>query len=180
MNTSLTMRAFVAGVALLGTVAFAAAQDAAAPEAPPADAPAVEAPAAPVAAKPVVKKVKKAAAKPLTSPMFGVWTGNAIQVGRAGGYPVAITISAKGAETDYPNLSCGGTLTKVGAKGDDSFFIETITRGAFDPGSSKGCLSGTVTLVKANEQLIWGWIGTFGGKPVVAYATLTKQPPIQQ
>lgn len=174
MNATLTLRVALIGAALLGSAAIASAQDAA------PDAAAVEAPAADAAK--VVKKAKvaKKAAKAPASPLFGTWTGNAIQVGRAGGYPLTITISAKSAETDYPSLNCGGTLTKVGTKGDDSFFVETITRGGFDPASSKGCLSGTVTLVKAGDQMIWGWIGTFGGKPVVAYSTLSKQAPLQQ
>ena len=152
--------------ALLGSAAFAFAEDAA----PPADTGAAP-PAADAAAAPAPKVAKKAT-KPAAAAM---WTGKALQVGHSKGYTVTLKVSAKAMESEYPELACGGKLTKVGAKGDSSFYIETITHGALDKTTGKGCIDGTVTLIKSGEGYIWGWVGQYDGKPIVAYAALGKQ-----
>jgi hypothetical protein len=84
-----------------------------------------------------------------------------------------MTIGDTTAETDYPELKCGGKLTRVGATGDYVFFIETITRGRQDAGGR--CIDGTVTVAPANEKLAWGWFGSYGGKTFVASSLLTRK-----
>jgi hypothetical protein len=105
----------------------------------------------------------------------GSWTGKASQVGRGGTYVVTVTISKKEATTNYPGQQCSGKLTRVGSSGDYVFYAEAITSNKFDPAKKKGCLDGAVTLLRSGSTLIYGWLGSFGDKPIVAYATLAKQ-----
>jgi hypothetical protein len=52
----------------------------------------------------------------------GTWTGIAYQNKSKSNYTVVMTISASGEETDYPELKCGGKLTRnwyVGRRIDD-------------------------------------------------------------
>jgi len=44
----------------------------------------------------------------------------------------------------------------------------TITRG------KDKCIDGTVTIGRAGNNLVWGWIGAFRGKAYVAWGTLTR------
>jgi len=157
MKVSKWIGGAVLAVAMLGTTAVALAQDT------------PEGAAAPTAeAAPVKKKAKAGEA------LSGNWTGTFVQVGHPQAYRMAIQFSGKSAEIDYPDQSCGGKLARVGAKDDTSFYIETITRGGVDPATGHGCVGGNVTLIRAGESLIWGWVGEHQGKPIVAYATLTK------
>jgi len=103
----------------------------------------------------------------------GVWSGTVVQNIGASNYSVVMTIGDTTAETDYPELKCGGKLTRVGAAGDYVFFIETITRGRQDAGG--GCIDGTVTVAPANQNLAWGWFGSYGGKTHVASSLLTRK-----
>lgn len=153
---------------IMGSVVNAHAQDT-----PPADAGAAPAAASDEAApaKPMKKKAKAAASSD--------FAGTAIQVGHAKGYTVILKFTGNKAETSYPDLACNGKLTRVGAKGDTSFYLETITAGALDAATGKGCIDGTVTLIKSGDGYIWGWIGQHDGKPIVAYATLAKQAMAQ-
>jgi len=105
----------------------------------------------------------------------GSWTGKASQVGRGGTYVVTVTITKKEATTTYPAQQCSGKLTRVGGSGDYVFYAEAITSNKFDPAKKKGCLDGAVTLLRSGSTLIYGWLGSFGDKPIVAYATLAKQ-----
>jgi len=105
----------------------------------------------------------------------GSWTGKASQVGRGGTYVVTVTITKKEATTTYPAQQCSGKLTRVGSSGDYVFYAEAITSNKFDPAKKKGCLDGAVTLLRSGSTLIYGWLGSFGDKPIVAYATLAKQ-----
>ncbi|MCX5515279.1 hypothetical protein C3941_22410 [Kaistia algarum] len=160
--------------AIAGYGSAALAEDAAPPPADAAPAAAADdAAAAPAPAKPAKKKVKMGAAD-------GIWAGSFMQVGHSGGYKMAIKFAGKTIETDYPDQSCGGKLTKVGTKGDTSFYVETITRGGVDAATGKGCIDGNVTLIKAGDGYIWGWVGQHDGKPIVAYGTLAKQAAPEQ
>ena len=114
------------------------------------------------------------AAPAKAGPLAGNWTGTFVQVGHPQAYRMAIQFSGKSAEIDYPDQSCGGKLARVGAKDGTSFYVETITRGGVDPATGHGCVGGNVTLIRSGETLIWGWVGEHQGKPIVAYATLTK------
>jgi len=105
----------------------------------------------------------------------GNWTGKASQVGRSGTYTVTLTISKKGAESSYPDQKCSGKLTRAGGSGDYTFYTETITTGGIDPATKKGCPNGSITILRSGDTLIYGWIGAYGNKPIVVWATLTKQ-----
>lgn len=100
----------------------------------------------------------------------GTWTGTAYQNEGASGYSVILTVTGTSAESKYPELSCSGTMTRVGASGNYVFFMETI-----EPSHSGHCINGTVTVAPAEGKLAWGWFGSFRGKPYVAWGLLAKQ-----
>jgi hypothetical protein len=100
----------------------------------------------------------------------GQWKGQARQNNDPTIYTVVLTLSDSGGASDYPELGCGGTLTRVGQSGAYSFYLETITR------KGQSCIDGAVTLVKANDgTLAWGWVGTDKGETYVAWSSLTRQ-----
>jgi hypothetical protein len=118
----------------------------------------------------------KAATQPKPQPQPGVtgtWTGLVRQVGTAKGYQIAMTIHANGGDTDYPELACGGRLTRVASSGGYTFFLETITRGRLDKGGR--CIDGSVTISMAGEQLSWGWVGSHKDQTIVAYSMLMRR-----
>ena len=99
-----------------------------------------------------------------------VWKGQVKQNIGASNYTVVLKLSGSGGESDYPELNCGGTLTRVGQSGPYSFYVETITR------KGKSCIDGAVTLVQANDgTLAWGWVGADRGETYVAWSSLTRQ-----
>jgi hypothetical protein len=105
--------------------------------------------------------------------VLGTWTGKVAQNKGSTGYTVVMTISANAAETDYPELKCGGKLTRVGAANGYVFFTETITRGGKSSGGN--CIDGTITVTPASDKLIWGWIGGFNNETFVAWGTLVRK-----
>jgi hypothetical protein len=174
-------RILLTGIALGAAVAMSAgsawAEDATpAPDTSVTTAPAPDATGQPAAA-PAVKKAKaKAAPKPAAQPWVGAWTGTVQQVGRAQGYPIEITLTAKGGDTSYPGQNCAGKLVKLGANSDYAAFAETITTGKFDPASKAGCLDGSLTLYRSADGVVMSWMTGYNGKAVVAYGTLTAKP----
>jgi hypothetical protein len=80
-----------------------------------------------------------------------------------------LTLSDSGGETDYPELNCGGTLTRVGQSGAYSFYLEKITR------RGVGCVDGAITLVNAKGMIAWSWVGVYDGTTLVAWSSLTKR-----
>lgn len=102
----------------------------------------------------------------------GAWTGSVAQPGSKP-YSITMTLQAAAGETDYPELQCGGKLARAGSAGGYTFFVETITRGRLDQGGR--CLDGSITVTMAGEQLAWGWVGTHGGKTLVASASLKRR-----
>jgi hypothetical protein len=105
--------------------------------------------------------------------MLGTWTGMVAQNKGATGYSVVMTITANSAETEYPELKCGGKLTRAGAANGYVFFAETITHGGINSGG--GCIDGTLTVAPAADKLIWGWVGGYKGETFVAWGTLTRK-----
>jgi len=92
-----------------------------------------------------------------------VWKGQVKQNIGTSDYSIVLKLTESGGQSDYPELECGGTLTRVGRSGAYSFYVETITR------KGKDCIDGAVTLVKANDgTLAWGWVGTDNGETYVA------------
>jgi len=108
-----------------------------------------------------------------TSKIIGTWTGTVHQNSGASNYTVIMTITSAGAETDYPELKCGGTLNRVGASKGYVFYIETITRDGKSSGGS--CIDGTVTVAPAGSNLSWGWVGSYQGKVFVAWSDLARK-----
>ena len=86
--------------------------------------------------------------------VLGTWTGTAAQNEGKSNYTVVMTITSTGAETNYPELNCGGKLKRVGSANGYVFFLETITRGGKNSGGS--CIDGAVTVAPAGSNLAWG------------------------
>ncbi len=105
--------------------------------------------------------------------MLGTWTGMVAQNKGSTGYTVVMTISANAAETEYPELKCGGKLTRVGAANGYVFFTEAITHGGKNSGG--GCIDGTITAAPAAGKLVWGWVGAYNGETYVAWGTLARK-----
>ena len=105
--------------------------------------------------------------------VLGTWTGMVAQNKGQTGYSVGMTIEANAAETEYPELKCGGKLTRVGAANGYVFFTETITHGGHNSGG--GCIDGTITVAPASDKLVWGWVGGYNGETFVAWGTLARK-----
>ena len=124
---------------------------------------------APAKQKPAPAKAAPAQPK---GGITGAWTGPVTQPGSKP-YSIVMTLQASGGETDYPELQCGGKLTRAGSAGGYTFFLETITRGRLDQGGR--CIDGSITVTMAGEQLAWGWVGTHQGKTLVGHASLKRR-----
>jgi hypothetical protein len=157
---SKAFRYFTAAVALATVVAIAPASA----QFPPSPGDAAPAPAA---------KGKKKAAAPAAGTVNGSWAGELTQVGQPNPYKFEIDITARGAETKYPDLDCTGKLTRVGSSKSYVFFVEVITKGAADKGGR--CPDGTITVARQGDDLALGWFGSVQGTTVVAYGTLKKK-----
>jgi hypothetical protein len=105
--------------------------------------------------------------------IVGTWTGTAAQNAGKSNYTVVMTITSTGAETNYPELNCGGKLKRVGSANGYVFYMETITRGGKNSGGS--CIDGTVTVAPAGTNLAWGWVGSYGGQVYVAWSNLLRK-----
>jgi hypothetical protein len=146
-------------LAFAAAIGVAAAQDAAQPAAPQPNA----APAKPAKAKP--------------ADWTGTWSGSLAQVGRAKPFAFQVTLSGKTGASSYADDNCAGKLARAGTSGGFAFFTETITSGKLDPATGKGCLDGSLTVVKdAGGGLIMTWMAAYGGKAIVAYGTLAPTP----
>jgi hypothetical protein len=116
-------------------------------------------------------------APPPPDPGLGTWYGTMRQVNVGGdeSYPMTLTLSETGGSSDYPKLSCGGELERLGtASGGYTVYKETITHGAFDSGNNNGCVDGVVIIHIENNDLVLGWFGAFNGDPIVATARLKR------
>jgi len=107
-----------------------------------------------------------------TAPV-GQWSGPVAQNIGASGYSVVMTITAREASTEYPELSCGGKLTPAGLSGEYLFFTEAITHGRVDQGGR--CIDGMIIIAPAEGKLAWGWFGSYKGKAYVASSVLTRR-----
>ncbi len=108
----------------------------------------------------------------------GTWKGTVAQNIGSTNYTVILTILSKGpdiqnVETNYPELNCGGKLTRIGASKGYIFYTETITRGGQNSGGS--CIDGTVTVASVGEKLAWGWFGSYDGQIYVAWSNLVRK-----
>jgi hypothetical protein len=103
----------------------------------------------------------------------GSWAGELTQIGSSNPYKFEIAITARGAETKYPDLDCVGKLTRVGSSKSYVFFVEIITKGQAEKGGR--CPDGTITVARAGADLAVGWFGSIQETTVVAYGTLKKK-----
>src|SRR5262245_9542208 len=74
-----------------------------------------------------------------------VWTGRVKQNSGSTDYTVVMRLSDDGGETEYPELKCGGKLTRVAESGGYSFYLEKITT------AGTGCIDGAITLVFSRD-----------------------------
>ena len=121
----------------------------------------------------VIAIISRAMAQDPASTMVGTWTGNVQQNSGDWQFTVIMSVTADGGETEYPEIDCGGTLQRVGSANGYVFFTETITRGRVEAGGK--CVDGTLTIASNGQGLSWGWIGTYGGKVLVAWSDLVRK-----
>jgi len=149
-------------LAMAATIAPATAQI---PPPPPTSAP-------PEATPRLVGTPKKKATPPGPA-IAGNWSGQLSQVDGQTPYNFELAISAKGAETKYPDLDCTGKLTRAGSSKSYVFFVEIITKGQAEKGGR--CPDGTITVARQGDHLALSWFGSIQGKTIVAYGTLSKK-----
>jgi hypothetical protein len=162
-------KAFYLGAAALITAAAVVPATAQFPPTPddPQDNP-------PLAGTPRNKKAAAPAAAAAAGPnIVGNWNGTLTQVGSTTPYKFELAISAKGAETKYPDLDCTGKLNRVGQSKSYVFFVEVITKGQAEKGGR--CPDGTITVARQGNDLAVGWFGSIQESTVVAYGTLKKK-----
>ena len=116
---------------------------------------------------------KKKATPPVGTSIAGNWIGQLHQEGGTAPYTFEISITAKGAETRYPDLDCIGELTRVGQSKPYVFFFETITKGRADKGGR--CPDGTITVTRQGDNLALGWFGSVQSDVIVASGTPSKK-----
>jgi len=157
-------KAFYLGAAALIMVAAAVPAIAQFPPTPddPQDNP-------PLAGTPKNKNTAPVAGPSIT----GNWNGTLTQVGSTTPYKFELAISAKGAETRYPDLDCTGKLTRAGQSKSYVFFVEIITKGQAEKGGR--CPDGTITVARQGNDLAVGWFGSIQESTVVAVGTLKKK-----
>ena len=134
--------------------------------------PELSAPAAETQPTPGLSKDKPVPA-PAGPSVAGNWRGQITQVGSQAPYKLDLVISARAAETKYPDLDCTGKLIRVGASKSYVFFVEIITKGAANKGGR--CPDGTITLARAGDNLALLWFGNIDADSIIAYGTLAKK-----
>jgi hypothetical protein len=112
------------------------------------------------------------------SALAGTWVGTVIQVQKSIEYSVTLEIGAGEAKISYPELRCGGKLSRIGSSGDYSFFVETITRGPADDNGR--CANGSITMARAGDNLAWAWFGLVNGEIIASYGMLSRKSSAQQ
>jgi hypothetical protein len=105
--------------------------------------------------------------------VLGTWTGTLAQNTGQSGYSVVMKITANSAETEYPELKCSGKLTRAGAVNGYVFYTETITHGSVNSGGD--CFDGALTVARAGDKLVWGWVGGYKGETFVAWGLLARK-----
>ena len=121
----------------------------------------------------LVATIGGATAQDPASSIVGAWTGNVQQNSGNWQFTVIMSVTANGGETSYPEIDCDGTLKRIGSANGYVFFTETITRGSVETGGK--CVDGTLTIASNGAGLSWGWVGTYGGKVLVAWSDLVRK-----
>ena len=118
------------------------------------------------------KGPQKKTTPPAGPEISGTWSGELNQVGSTAPYKFELSITAKGAETKYPDFDCVGKLTRAGQSKSYVFFVETITKGQADKGGR--CPDGTITVGRQGDNLALSWFGSVQGNTIVATGVLSK------
>lgn len=100
----------------------------------------------------------------------GVWTGTVDQPG-SGTYGMVMELDGRGGgSTNYPSLSCSGSLS-----GGESKYFETIVTNRAVEGGDDGCIDGNISIFVSGDTLHWRWSGSWLGESYTASATLKRQ-----
>jgi hypothetical protein len=166
------MKRILLGLVFLSTAAQAANDVVPAnpPTAPASTAPATATPPTPQATPATPQAIPAPVAKTNGAPasVLGKWSGPVTQVGSDDGYWVNLTLTATGGTSYYPELSCGGTLKKVGESNGYTFYAETITT------NRDSCMDGSITVSRIKGGLGWNWFGAKDENIYVAYSSLAE------
>jgi len=143
------------------------------PTPPAQNTPPAPAQQAPSAAQPSAKPAPAARPAASTPAIAGTWSGQVTQVGSEAKLNIVLTLTTAGGETNYPELNCGGKLTRIGASHGYVFFVEVITRGQAEKGGR--CPDGTITVARAGDNLSWVWFGAPQGDVIMAFGSLARK-----
>ena len=168
----ITLLAFMAGTAPLAAQ-FAWPYDAP-PKSLPTEPPAAWAESALIPSAPTGSNPPAA----MGPAVAGKWSGQLTQIGSRSPYTVELAITAKSAESKYPDLGCLGKLIRVGASKSYVFFIEVITKGAAIKGGR--CPDGTVTMARSADKLALEWFGNIESDMFIAYGTLSQNKNLHE
>jgi hypothetical protein len=92
-------------------------------------------------------------------------------------YPMTLSFKGDEGYTSYPQLGCGGVLTRLAATLEGyTIYKEQITRGRAGDGAGGTCIDGIVILSQSKGVITLGWYASEGGEPVFASAKLTESP----
>lgn len=125
---------------------------------------------------PPAPRAKAKAAAPKAGPaetLVGTWAGKVTQIEHDQGYTVVLTVRPGAATTEYPELGCSGTLSRLAGSGPYVFYLAKITRGRHDAGGR--CPDGTAVIARAGDKLGFSWFGTVDGHVIFVYGALTRR-----
>jgi hypothetical protein len=118
---------------------------------------------------------RAAGTAPAVPAFVGTWVGQVTQVGRDAPFAIVLTITSASVTTTYPDQGCAGKLTRIGTSGSTVFYVEKITKGAYDPAKQSGCIDGAVTLIRLGDKMLFGWFGANNNLAYQASATLSRK-----
>lgn len=101
-----------------------------------------------------IADAREAGAMPDDSRLAGKWSGIVDQPGgEISSYTIVMTLESSGGGTvDYPDLKCGGTLTRIRSEGEYFFYRERIAYG------KETCIDGGTMRLKLQDgklELYW-------------------------
>ena len=112
----------------------------------------------------------------MAKPAQQVWSGQMRQVDVAAekSYPMTLTFKGGKGYSEYPDLKCGGTWTRIGSVGKQyEIYQEHITHGTEVKDNAGGCIDGVVTLAVKGDKAVLGWFASVDGAPSMASAALS-------
>jgi hypothetical protein len=95
----------------------------------------------------------------------GTWTGTAQGFDNASRYTVILTITPASAKTEYPELNCAGTLTRLEGSGHNAVsapnVVFTESLAPTSPGEAKDCFDVLMIVARDGDKLNWSRFGFF-------------------